>query len=424
MSSSLAIAAVTNTLRHLLEAELSKEVPGTKVSTQPPDKVRSTGNSGQVNLFLYQTNVDAAWRNMDIPWKLKPGETGPAPLPLTLYYLITVYYGETEDGVDTSGNPQRLLGSHRLLGHAMSVLHDHPVFKAAEIAANLPPGDRADNAFDQVEHVRITPHSLSLDELSKVWTGFQTQYRLSAAYEASVVLLESQRPAKTPLPVLSRGSDDEGVASQTDLIPPFPTIESVQLPNNQPGAHLGDTLTLLGHHLGGANVSVRFTNRRGRLADPITVPATGTATAITVRLPDEPAHWPAGPYTLQAIVRDVKGQDRTSGEVPLSLAPRIVAPAGPLARDGHGDVTMKLNCTPQVKPQQDVDLLFGDRKVSPSSISTPANAHAATEMTFYLSDVEPGDYCLRLRVDGVDSLLVDRSVTPSRFSDNQKVRIT
>jgi hypothetical protein len=35
-----------------------------------------------------------------------------------------------------------------------------------------------------------------------------------------------------------------------------------------------------------------------------------------------------------------------------------------------------------------------------------------------------GEHWLRLRVDGVDSVLVDRSVTPPVYDDTQKVTIT
>jgi hypothetical protein len=35
-----------------------------------------------------------------------------------------------------------------------------------------------------------------------MWATFQTPYRLSTAYQASVVLMESNIPIRTPLPVL------------------------------------------------------------------------------------------------------------------------------------------------------------------------------------------------------------------------------
>jgi hypothetical protein len=66
----------------------------------------------------------------------------------------------------------------------------------------------------RVERVGITPVPLSLDEISKLWSGFQTQYCLSAAYEAAVVLNESKKAPRSPLLVLRRGPEDRGPTAQ------------------------------------------------------------------------------------------------------------------------------------------------------------------------------------------------------------------
>ena len=52
--------------------------------------------------------------------------------------------------------------------------------------------------------IRITPEPLTVDEMSKLWSSFQKEYRMSTAYQASVVLIESDRRARAPLPVLTR----------------------------------------------------------------------------------------------------------------------------------------------------------------------------------------------------------------------------
>ena len=117
MSNALAIAATTAALRSLLTRGLGIS----DVTIRPPDTARK-GSSNQVNLFLYQTSIDAAWRNQDMPRQVKPGETGQPPLPLCLYYLVTAF-GEGDDEVKTQ----------QLLGQAMSILHDHPLLGADEI---------------------------------------------------------------------------------------------------------------------------------------------------------------------------------------------------------------------------------------------------------------------------------------------------
>ena len=170
MSNPLAIAAVTATLRNLLLRGVPG-LPNQNVTTKPLDKARpATSTKDQINIFLYQTALNAAWRNMDIPRQVHSGETAQPPLALNLHYLVTAF----GDGDDDSS-------SHRWLGQAMSVLHDHPVLGAQEIQDALLPDDSG--LQTQIERVRITPQSLSLEDMSKLWTTFQTQYRISAAYQ-------------------------------------------------------------------------------------------------------------------------------------------------------------------------------------------------------------------------------------------------
>ncbi|MGN6561524.1 MAG: DUF4255 domain-containing protein [Thermomicrobiales bacterium] len=412
MSNSLAIAAVTATVRNLLFAGINTDLPGAEVTTRPPDKARGNGAGNQLNLFLYQTTLDAAWRNMDMPRQVKAGEISQPPLPLILHYLITAY-GADDD--DTLG--------HRLLGRAMSVLHDHPLLGADEIRAALPGND----LDQQVERVRITAQPFTLEEMSKLWTTFQTQYRVSAAYQASVVLIESTLPTRTPLPALTRGRDDRGPVALGDPVLPFPTLLNLALPNQALAARLGDVITLTGHHLDGAN-AVRLSHPR--LPDPLAIPPPAlvetTATEVKVRLPDDPARFPAGFYQIAAVIPpsaqqladDPAALPVLTNQLPFPLAPAITSPL-PLnaVRDGIGTVRLRLTCAPQVRPDQRASLLLGDRE-------TLAAPHAAlTDTLDFVIAAAPGDYWLRLRVDGVDSMLVDRSVTPPRFDPTQKVTI-
>ena len=74
--------------------------------------------------------------------------------------------------------------------------------------------------------MRFTPLSLSLDELSKVWSVFfQTPYLLSVAYQASVVLIETDDAPTAALPVKTRTLD----------VVPFrhPMIERISAPDGE-----------------------------------------------------------------------------------------------------------------------------------------------------------------------------------------------
>src|SRR5215471_19778170 len=249
MSNALSVAAITVTLQAILGNGVTADpdLTDTTVTVLPLDKARGSNTANQLNLFLYQVLPDAAWRNMNIPTQVARGETGIPPLALTLHYLLTAF-GRDNDTTGPTG--------HHLLGQAMSILYDHALLGPDEIraatAASLPTSD----LDRQVERVRINLQPLSLEEISKLWTGLATQYRLSVAYEVSVALIDSTQPAKAPLPVLTRGPGDQGISSQANLISPFPALDQIQLPNNQPSALLGDTLVLTGQHLDGTSIGV------------------------------------------------------------------------------------------------------------------------------------------------------------------------
>lgn len=408
MSNWLAIAAVTATLRSMLTQEVvgDTDLVDTTVTVQPPDKARGTNNANQLNLFLYQAAPNAAWRNMEVPRQGRPGETAVPPLALNLFYLVTAYGRDNDD-----------IFAHRLLARAMSLLHDYPVLSQADIIAATATILPANDLANQLERVRFTLQPLSLEEIFRLWAGFQTQYRLSAAYEAAVVLIDSTRSARTPLPVLARGQNDRGVASQADLIPPFPALESLLPPNQQTSARQGDVITLNGHHLNGNSLQLRFAT--SRLDNPIILTATtGIGEAqVKVTLPNDPLNWPAGFYELDIVVSRAGEQDRVTNELPMTLAPRIQnITATP--RDIHGNCTITLICNPNVRPAQRVALLLGDREI----LAQPHPSQTDT-LTFAVTAVDPGPYFVRLRVDGVDSLLIDRTTTPPSFDPSQRITL-
>src|SRR5256885_15296884 len=111
MSTPAAIEAVSIALRNLITNGVP-DLPHQIVTTKPLDEARDTDKRDQINLFLYQTVPNAAWRNQDMPRQIQPGETGHPPLALNLYYLVTAYGKEDDDTL-----------SHRWLGRVMSVLH-------------------------------------------------------------------------------------------------------------------------------------------------------------------------------------------------------------------------------------------------------------------------------------------------------------
>jgi len=100
----------------------------------------------------------------------------------------------------------------------------------------------------------------------------------------------------------------------------------------------------------------------------------------------------------------------------FALAPKIsIAPAtaaGP-------NINYTLTCTPEVLPGQRASLLLADQDILADTHPT----QTAT-LTFNAQNLTAGTYFVRLRLDGVDSLLVNRAVTPPQFDVSQKVVVT
>ena len=146
------------------------------------------------------------------------------------------------------------------------------------------------------------------------------------------------------------------------------------------------------------------------------------ASGIDVALPSGPAAdaaWPAGVWTVSLeVTRPGEPRPRTSNVAAVLLAPSLDLPPG-VARDaGTGAVTVTLDVHPQVRPSQAAVLaLSGDTAV--------ADAHPTTTgtLTFRFGDLPAGVRRVRLTVDGVESRLVDRSVTPPAFAPGQTVSV-
>lgn len=420
MSNEYAIAAVTLTLRNLLDqiknlkdsaaaAEIPADIKPTAeilITNLPLDEAYEFDQGkNQVNLFLYHVEHSAAWRNTDIPGRVKDGETGYSPLALNLYYIITAY-----------GQDKNEIIGHLLLGKAMSILHDHPLLERDEIKLAF----STSGLHDQIERVRITPQPISLDEVSKLWTGFQSQYKLSVAYQVSVVLIESKRPSRTPLPVLMRGPGDKGVLVQPSVIAPFPYIESINYPGNQNGAQQGDVLTITGSCLRGDSVKIKFKNYR--LAAEIELPAEAGATdeVIKVKLPNDPNQWVAGVYTACVVVNNAVDPEKASNYLPFILAPTVIFPLtkAPLSPPEAKSYSIVISFNPKIRPGQNACLLLGEKEFRSEEHPLPVNT-----LSFEMNNVENGDYYVRLRIDGSDSLLIDTSVTPPVFKPGNKLTL-
>lgn len=390
MSGDASIAAVTSALKSLLQVAIAPV--GGRVTSRPPDKAR-TDAVDQLNVFLYRTAIDAAWRNQP-PERLPAGNDAQPALPLVLSYVISAY-GQDDDEVR----------AHGLLGVGMRVLNDNPILSRALLTASIP-GTGLDA---QAENVRVTPHPIPMDEISRLWTTFQTGYRISATYDVAVVLIDSQRAVKAVPPVLRRGADDRGpdVIGTASPPPLGPTVLAAVPPAGRPSVAAGETLTLAGAGLAGMG-SFQITGIR--LAEPRTLPATaGTTTSAEVVLPGGADALPAGTYLIGP-----PGGARTGAAVPLAVRPELRDPSPIRGQITDGSATMTVTSRTPLRAEQVVRLLVSSRIVEPSRIEDG-------RVTASLTDVTPGTYALRLSVDAVESLFVDPATPDVPASFHQLV---
>ncbi|MHC5829803.1 MAG: DUF4255 domain-containing protein, partial [Nostoc sp.] len=121
-----------------------------------------------------------------------------------------------------------------------------------------------------------------------------------------------------------------------------------------------------------------------------------------------------GFYTVVVGVTRTGEPSRTTNELSFALAPKIldIIPRQATA-DANGEVTLTLILSPQVRPRQRVALLLGDREVLAQPHPTQTD-----RLEFRIAGITPDEYFVRVRIDGVDSLLVDRTVTPPVFDQN------
>jgi hypothetical protein len=210
VSNALAIASVTAVLKDLLtnwlvDHDARSAIGDVTVTALPPDRIDTTrpDQTSQLNLFLYQAFPSTSWRSAAIPLRgrgIEPPPDPNPPLALDLHYLLTAFGAEE-------------LHSEILLGYGMQFFHETPIMTPAAVRQSLaPPSGRlggssfpsplpllsASGLADQVELIRLVPQPMSTTDICNLWAAFQSHYRPSATYQASVILIEKTAPLQAP----------------------------------------------------------------------------------------------------------------------------------------------------------------------------------------------------------------------------------
>jgi len=234
----------------------------------------------------------------------------------------------------------------------------------------------------------------------------KADYRPTYPFQVSVVLIARQNPAVSPLPVLVRQ-----ISALPDLTP-FPAITAVIPPGGQPAAALDDIVTITGNHLLNATGVVLINSLRGiQQTLPLLGPATNTSLQFRPPNLNSAGELAAGIYDLSVQIATATGPAPTNS-LPFAIRPSIDtwAPGGPLA---SGNTTVTPPCSPFLRPGQDVVLVIGDQMAGADAFTAPTNSPS-----FTYPDLRPtgGPVRARIRVDGIESRVVDRSATPPAFT--------
>jgi len=400
MSNYLAIATVTATLQRMLQAIVQIDVDGARVTTVRPDNIgKGTPETG-VNLYLYHVIPNLAWRNSDLRTRFSDGQMSKRPqAALDLHYLFTCYGNEIE------------LEAQRLLGSVVRTLHARPILTREiirdTIADSTFPFLVDSNLADQIETVKFMPLSLSVEELSNIWSVFfQTPHALSIAYQASVILIESDDIPMRALPIRDRSKFSASPFGAS------PVIEKVASQAGKLEPILADsTLIIQGHRLRAKTTKVRIGNAE-------CTPKKVSDKEVILELTSVPISvLRAGIQGLQIIhpVTDRAGLPNRGVEsnvVALVLRPNITQITlsqweGIDNELRSAKLKVRVNFT-MGKGQKVVLLLNELSTDNPVAYLFDAalNRPSDTDLiTLAIYDVKAGEYLVRVQIDGAESLL-------------------
>jgi len=392
----LAVGGVSAVLQSMLASALTNGGPSTLLNTSSPGitalspDLITTGpdEAPQLNLFMYYVSLNPALRNLDLP-SLNGGGTqlSNPPLAVNLHYLVTAYGAKQFD-------------PEILLAWAMTVFHDTPVVPPQTIQTaltNLATQTSTEAQLvsgstlaEQIEHLRITPETLTTEEIYRLWSAFLTAYRPSTAFQVSVVVMQDTDGFNANQPVQTRSVSVQPSQS--------PVITAVS-PSVAPA---GQLLTITGSNFIGdsaSNTVVSFDS-----GAPVT-PASVLPSAITVTVPSGLA---AGTHTLR-VQRMIVFPSSTTPHSGFSSVPATfqliptIENASPVAATQGANLT--LTVSPAVGQAQDATLYIGDSAIAIGQRPLSGPASSAT-LPFPIPATFPvGTYPLSVSIDGARSPL-------------------
>ena len=386
MSNVLSIAAVTATIKDLLENGLVSDaivssIGDVVVTALPPDRISVEADERpQLNLFLYQIspNRNADWSS-NTATKRSIDSRAPAPLTLDLYYVLTAYGAKD-------------FQAELLLGFAIHLLYKIPVLTRDRIETALTVFSQALSAISAAElaqklgEIKISSEFFNLEETSRLWSVLQTHYRPSTAYRVSMVSIPDRHEGDR--------------LSELDNTPQIDRVSAIA----DRAITVGNLLLIRGRNLRADITQIRL-GKMEILLNPHDV----SPTQISFKLP---ANLYAGVQGVQILHSDIATPDRSieSNLVAFVLSPEITATVTNIQSIDKdlrsADIAVKFS--PKIGSSQQVILLLREGSnphiVAYSLPAIPISKDADLLM-FNIPNILVGIYLVQVRVDGAESPL-------------------
>jgi Pvc16 N-terminal domain len=181
MSAYTAFEATSQTLKKLMQDRIDADGDLGNTVTVLLKTPKEMGSEKGVSLWLYRVVRNEFCLN-NPPQRVDARLQRRTPLPFCLHYLVTPL-------LDLSETEQKVLGK------VLQIFYDHPVVRGVDLTGSLQ---------NTAVELRVTLESLSLEEVTRVWTALNSEsgYQLSVSYEVQVVEIDSAFEAESITPVV------------------------------------------------------------------------------------------------------------------------------------------------------------------------------------------------------------------------------
>lgn len=417
----LRIAAVTHVLKRLLkEPSGITVINGLEVTTLLPHKMEGGAvTADQINLYMYMPTYNQGWKNHALPsMDSNARKVSNPPLVLDLHYMLSTYAPEE------IGNE---LNAEMLLGYGMQIFHEYPVVSRAFISEQLSDDGTLTGKLSllktaglskQIEQIKISPDTLSTEEITRLWSAFGTKHRPCAFYKVTAVMLEKDKPTRVALPVKKYP-----FPKVIQFSPPIITSISSRNSNTAPIIENQKIFS-------SSQLVINGTQLKGEITE-VVVGGTGIDTSNFIESSDTriivpiPVDLGAGIHSVK-VVHKIKLSNPPDRRGFTSNAEAIVlSPSKPtdiikdLQNQGNEiySGSIKLKFKPLPREEQQTTLILNNLDInSPISYTYQREYSDLTidndVITIPIEEVKKGEYLIRI--------MIDNAISPVEIDNNNK----